>query len=244
MTHKTHGIRLVRRWHSRIGLAALLFLLFLIASGLVLNHGDVFGLEAIEINNVWLMNWYGLKAAIPAQGYPVGDGFMAWDNDKWVLHGKVVAAKPANPVGAVEAGGIYFIATRNGLYLYGQDERLVDKIENRALPALPVTRLGTAGERVVLETPGGAFASRDGLDWQKLDASLVAWSDLRPLPPQEKQKLAQAFAPELPLQRILLDLHSGRIFGHYGPLFVDLLACTLLALGLSGLWMYWRATRR
>lgn len=244
MTHKTHGIRMVRRWHARVGMVALLFLLFLVVSGLVLNHDEIFGLDAIEIKNVWLMNWYGLKSAIPTQGYSAGGKFVTWDSDKWVLDGKVVATRTANPVGAVEAGGIYFVATSTGLYLYRPDGQLVDKMENRSLPALPVTRLGKAEEQVVLETQGGVFASRDGLEWQKPDASSVAWSELRPLPPQEKQKLAQAFAPGLPLQRILLDLHSGRIFGRYGPYFVDLLACTLLGLGLSGLWMYWRVLRR
>lgn len=244
MTHKTHGIRLVRRWHARVGMVALLFLLFLVLSGLVLNHGDTLGLDAVEIRQPWLMNWYGLKAVIPAGGYPAGDGFLAWGGGKWALSGRVVATKAANPVGAVEVGGIDYVATRSGLYLYRPDGRLVDKVENRSLPGLPVARLGKAGERVVLDTAEGAFASRDGVEWEKADASSAAWSELRPIPPEEKQKLVEALAPGLPLQRVLLDLHSGRIFGRYGPWVVDLLACSLLGLGLSGLWMYWRAIRR
>lgn len=40
-----------------------------------------------------------------------------------------------------------------------------------------------------------------------------------------------------------MDLHSGRIFGRWGPWAVDLVALVLIALGLSGTWMHWRAAR-
>ena len=39
----------------------------------------------------------------------------------------------------------------------------------------------------------------------------------------------------LTVERLLLDLHSGRILGEAGPLLMDLVAVFLIVLSLSGL---------
>ena len=47
----------------------------------------------------------------------------------------------------------------------------------------------------------------------------------------------------LTLERVLLDLHSGRIMGAVGPWIMDAAAILLLVLALTGIWM-WTALRR
>ena len=44
----------------------------------------------------------------------------------------------------------------------------------------------------------------------------------------------------LPLERVLLDLHSGRIFGEAGVWLVDAAALLFLLLAGSGLWLWGR----
>jgi uncharacterized iron-regulated membrane protein len=44
----------------------------------------------------------------------------------------------------------------------------------------------------------------------------------------------------LTLERLILDLHSGRIFGAYGIYVMDAAAIVLLWLSGSGLWVWWR----
>ena len=39
-------------------------------------------------------------------------------------------------------------------------------------------------------------------------------------------------------EQLLLDLHSGRFAGRYGPLAVDLLALLLVTLSLTGAWLF------
>ena len=51
-------------------------------------------------------------------------------------------------------------------------------------------------------------------------------------------------AQGLSLERLLLDVHSGRIFGRYGPWVVDAAAIALLMLGLSGVWIYVRSIKQ
>jgi LPXTG-motif cell wall-anchored protein len=51
-------------------------------------------------------------------------------------------------------------------------------------------------------------------------------------------------APGISAQQILLDLHSGRFAGRYGPLVVDLLAVFLGILSLSGAWLFLKRKHR
>ena len=43
---------------------------------------------------------------------------------------------------------------------------------------------------------------------------------------------------------MLLDLHSGRIFGEYGVYLMDAAAVALLWLSGSGLWVWWQRRRK
>lgn len=244
MSFVIHHIRLIRRMHARIGVFALFFLIFLAVSGWALNHAESLKLDQREINTPWLMHWYGIKSPSPAQGYALGTQYFVAEGGKWVLGNSVLGEKREAVVGAVETGGIVYVATSAALYLYQADGQLVDKVERLSLPALPILALGKLDDRIILKTQTALFASSDGLDWQPSRSGPKAWAAPQPLPDTVQAQLAAAFAPGLPAQRILLDLHSGRLFGRYGPLFVDFLAIALLTLGMSGLWIYWRSLKQ
>ena len=244
MTFKIHQLRILRRWHGRIGLASALFLLFLALTGLALNHSGLLDLDNRSVTNSWLLRWYGLHPKVPELGYVVGPAYFSWDAEKWVIRDKVITTRTATPVGAVMIGDILFIATRNELYLYRVNGQLIDKISGVALPAMTITMLGNTVRAVVLRTPDGDFASEDGVDWKKIKSSSVTWSAPQNLPDSVRQEMAQAFSPSLPLQRVLLDVHSGRALGRYGPIFVDILAILLIALSVSGTWIYWRTAKQ
>jgi len=59
------------------------------------------------------------------------------------------------------------------------------------------------------------------------------------LPPELEEKLMQAYRGSgLSLERVILDLHSGRIVGQWGVYVVDGAALLFLALVITGLWMW------
>jgi len=82
----------------------------------------------------------------------------------------------------------------------------------------------------VLQTAAEIFTTDDGMSWKTGKAKHIVWSSAQVLPVELSQRYAGMLAPGLSLQRILLDVHSGRIFGRYGALFVDLLGLALLTL--------------
>jgi len=44
----------------------------------------------------------------------------------------------------------------------------------------------------------------------------------------------------LPLERVIIDIHSGRILGQAGVLLVDFMALLFLSLAMSGVWMWYK----
>lgn len=241
MSWVIHHIRIIRRWHARLGMLAMLYLVFLVFSGWALNHGETLNLNAREITAPWLMRWYGISALPAESGYALGDHYLAWNGEKWALGNSRLANNSEPPVGAIALDGLVYIASASSLSIYQADGQLLDKLDKSSLPAFPVIALGKAGERIALKTRSAMFFTTDALNWEKASAKNIQWSEMRPLPAQLKQQLTHSLAPGLPLQRILQDVHSGRIFGRYGPLFVDLVGLALLTLGMSGLWIFWRA---
>jgi len=234
------NIHAVRRWHGLVGAAIVLFLLYILLSGLALNHGDALKLDKREVSYPWLMRWYGIDVVGPNQGYLLGKSYFSWEGDKWALDDKLLPSSAGLPVGAVEVGGLNYVATSTALYLYQPDGQLLDKVEKQSLPAYPILALGKMSNKVMLQTPSAVFASVDGQNWEKSSTTGMVLSSLHNLPDNIKRRSADTFAPGISLQRILLDVHSGRIFGRYAFLVMDIVSLVLFALGLSGFWLYWR----
>lgn len=244
----------VRHWHARVGVLAAIFFLFLAISGISLNHTEALHLVKTPVQAQWLMRWYGLKPVIPTQGYMFKDGYFAASDERWVLNDHELqdlglpVTKP-EIVGAVTAGDMLAIASAEHLFLYAPDGKQIDHLFSSSLPATLISRLGwmqAAGiPELVLKTADGDFASEDGLTWLKLSTTDgVVWAEAQTLPESLSANLTKAFSPSLPLERIVLDLHSGRFLGKYGPLVMDLVALLLIVLSFSGVWIYIRTSRK
>lgn len=246
----------VRHWHARLGVLAAVFFLLLALSGFALNHTDALGLAKRDVNTAWLMRWYGLKTLLPTHGYLFKDGYLAVSGERWIMDGQVLAAHEAKQalVGAATWGDMRAVATADSLYLYTPDGQLVDKLTGASLPNGLIKHLAVIASDVspqlVLQTTQGDFLTNDGLAWQVLSVEKLkafhqpVWVGEQALPDSLLASLSVALAPSLPLERIVLDLHSGRIFGCYGPMVMDSAAIGLILLSLSGVWIYIRTTRR
>src|SRR5258705_419069 len=62
-------LRLLRRWHARIGFSAMLFFLILAVTGLVLNHGAWLGFDGRYVHAGWLARWYGIQSEAPREAF-------------------------------------------------------------------------------------------------------------------------------------------------------------------------------
>ena len=142
------------------------------------------------------------------------------------------------PLGLVEVGDLLVVGGESSLHVYRSDGALVDRLDDYALPRVPLKAIGAGEGEIVVQTAAGPFTSADVLSWRPGAPKAVAWSTPTPLAASDREAYSRRLAPGISLQRILLDLHSGRFFGRFGPVFFDLVAIFLTILALSGAWMF------
>ena len=239
--------RFVLVWHRRLGLAAAPFVLLLVATGVLLNHTDRLGLDRRVAGGEWLLSWYGIDSAAPTEGFAAGDSWISQAGDRIWLDSAPVAESAAPLAGAVWSAPLVAMATTEAVYLFAPDGALVEKAVPVGVPG-PLTGVAAAtGGALVLRTASGAWAGDlDLAEWRPVAGSAppAAWARPQPLPSGIAAGIAQARrGAGLPWERVLLDLHSGRLFGALGPLIMDLAAVALLLLAASGLYNWLRSRR-
>ena len=244
MSPKLLLLLFLRRWHARIGFAAVVFFLFLAVTGVILNHATGLGLDTRYVHAAWLARWYGLVPESPRHAFRSGRHDLIAANGRWLLDGQISGERFPAPVGLVELPDMMVVASSASLYIYGKDGALIDRLEKGALPATPVQAIGSGAQRLMLRTASGTFESSDALSWQPAPRDVIAWSAPADLSVAERDRYAKLLEPGVSVQRLLLDLHSGRFAGRYGPLAVDLLAVFLAVLSLSGAWLFLKPRHR
>ena len=241
--HLQHSLaRFIRRWHARLGLTAALFFIVLVITGVALNHTERLGLAHTAIRSETLNRWYGLPPPLILATYPEA-AFVATP-EAWLYQGRKLADGGDTVVGVVALPDMLAVATAQSLVLYTRAGERIDTLRGGALPQLPISALGWTGNALVIKTPSGMFSSADGVAWQVSQNAVITWSRAGQPDARLTAQLSQQLAPSLPLERIVLDLHSGRLLGAYGPYFMDIAAVFLLILSLSGIWIQWRSWRQ
>lgn len=231
------------RWHRGIGVAAALLVLILALSGLALNHSSALGLDRNHVSAPWLLRWYGLSGTpSPVQGYAAGSHWISEYENRLLLDGEKLPHPIDGLGGAVLLEQVIVIAGGSGMLLLAEDGALIERIT--ALPE-PVSGIGlTAQGKVALRTGSGQVFTSDAqlLEWLPAQAGeSVKWAAAESLPDPIREQTAGALRGDaLSLERILLDLHSGRIFGGYGPWLMDTAAVLLLVLAGTGITGWWR----
>jgi len=232
------------RVHKAVGLAAMVFLVLLALTGVAVNHADQLGLDAARVRQPWLLALYVEPAPVETRGFRVAERMVVWANGGLYLDARKVAEAAAPPVGAVVAGPGLLVALPDSLLLFTRNGRLVERMEGAVDGR--VRALGTQDGAPLLRTEAGCRRSGPALlTWKAIDcAQDIAWAEPDPLPPDLAEAVKrQARWPELPWSRLLLDLHSGRLFGSLGVYVVDLLGVALIVLAVTG-FVNWRAARR
>ncbi len=102
----------------------------------------------------------------------------------------------------------------------------------------PIERVGRAGDRAVVQSAGVALRSdRDVAMFEEWEVEPAThWSAPTAPDKAELAELATAWRGRgVTVERLLLDLHSGRILGKTGRLIMDVVAVLLIVLSLSGI---------
>lgn len=234
-------------WHRRLGLVAILLVCILAITGIMLNHTEELGLDKMPVSNRWLLDWYGIKASNPSVSYYADNHWLMQLDNKVYLDGRHVFNTDENINGFVHGQGLFIATSLSRLFLLDDKGDLVDRQSLTDITG-PVQKLGTSPQGVIImNLEGHTFvADRDIINWRAANTSRDHWSRPGVAPDKLMDQVKQQYREHaLNMERVVLDLHSGRlIHPRYGVWLMDAAAVVLLFLSFSGLWVWWSRKRK
>lgn len=240
--------RTILAWHRWLGIASALFLLSLSFTGLALNHTELLRLDQVTIRNSAILERYGMAGGSDISAYRIFATSTLTHLDGQLFYNNSPLVSASQPLGIIEGDPISVVATSDALlYLTGNGE-LIETVPNSQLPYHTLTAVGhTSNTTPVLVTDAGAFTP--DADWLAFDSYQASYSvDALPaieLDDAATEAILEAFqGGGVSLYRVLLDLHSGRLFGWGGRTAMDLSAVAIIILITSGIGGWLRKSRR
>ena len=229
-----------RRGHRWLGKTLMVFIVFLALTGIVLNHGDGLGLDQRYVSWSWVLDAYGLDVPEPAASFAAGEQRVTLVGERLFLDGAEIDEPLQALSGAVAVGPVLAIAGESRVLVLLTTGELVEAMDLDAVLPGPIERVGGTGERVVLASDGVLYRSDADVAffeaWGGGDDDSIKWSQATAPGEEELALIDTAYRGRgVTVERLLLDLHSGRLFGLLGKVFLDLIAIILIVLSLSGL---------
>lgn len=239
----SNRLRTLARWHRVLGLASAVLVIVLAVTGVLLHHASRFGLDRQSVQSPPWLDWYEITPPAELRSYPVGERRLSQLGNRIYLDAQELLATEDTLKGAVRAGDFIVLAGREHLWLLDARGVLLETLgPEHGLPR-GITRIGTRDTQVALDTEQGKYlADLEVLRWTRTAGEVKHWAQPQ-MPPQElRSEIEQAWrARELTVERVLRDVHSGRILGTVGAFIMDAAAVMLLVLAVTGVWIWWRA---
>jgi len=236
-------------WHRYVGVTAALFVLVLSITGLALNHTERLGLDSRYVQSDTLLDWYGIQAPKDSRSFAVGERFLTHMGEHLYLDEHEIQGEYSRLTGGILLPDHIVVAADNSILLLTREGTLVDRISGAGGAPSGMRALGLDSEGQLVIEGGHALyqVDRDFLQWTHWqgDARLINWAAPVELPPTVRTSLEHHYRGEvLPLERVMQDLHSGRILGAWGPYLMDTAAIAMLFLAGTGIWLWWQQRRK
>lgn len=227
-------------WHRQLGLIVSIFVIVLSVTGIMLNHTERLNLDSSHIKSEFLLNWYGIKKPV-IHSYKVEKNWISHSEGKIYFNDVLLEKDISQITGAVETENFIAVATQDELILLTSDGEKIERLNTTTGVPKNIQSIGlNKSNKIILKTNKSLFqANNDVTEWHISKSKKIAWAAATTLPKELENSLNILFRGKgLTNERVLLDLHSGRIFGKAGPFIMDLAAILLLILSFTGVWMY------
>jgi hypothetical protein len=236
-----------RPWHRVLGMIAVLPLIWVMLTGVMLNHTLDWKLDRIQLNHPWILSAYGMTPTGEPVGLTAGSHQIAeWDGQIFL------DAKPlevsGSLIGAVADGDGIAVVTSSAILRLDASGSIVELLDGASIPAAPLQAVAHQDGKTLLRNADGWHEA--GVDWLDFterdeDAEFVEQM-LSPLENETaRTRLRTAWTHGgLPASRVVLDLHAGKFLGAFSKYFYDVVAVCTLWLCLTGVILFVRKPRR
>jgi len=228
-------------WHRRLGLLLVIFIITLAVTGIMLNHTNSLQLGHTKINNALILSLYDINPKSPLISYQTEQHIFSQLDEQIYFDTKKILSAKQQIRGVTNAGEIIILVLSHDVILLTRNAEIIDRYalaqENE------IEHIGLYKNNVIIKMMNQTLwqADEDILNWQPIELKQMTWAPPVQLNENLKQNLLTQYRGEgLPLERIVLDIHSGRIFGPLGVYVVDAVGIIMLFLSFSGAWMWWQ----
>ena len=249
--HKTrHRLLSLFSWHRYMGLVLALFALLFAVTGLILNHTEELALDDRYVRSKSLLRLYGITAPAIETTFFTGSHWASQLGERLYLDDRELPVTTEYTlIGAAQTSRFLALCTAEEIVLLSMHGELIDMLGPEAHVPAPIVRFGiTQNHELVVQTPQDTYISDDEvMKWrdEDIDVPLVTWSKRAYMPSDLREKIEQLYLRKgLPFERVVLDLHSGRIFGLAGTLVFDAAGIILILLALTGLGLWYIRLRK
>jgi hypothetical protein len=226
-------------WHRRLGLLALLLVFVLSITGIMLNHTEALKLDERTVSSDILMDWYGINPQGPAKKFSTASHWLAHWDQQLFLNGERLQTSAQTVHGMIETADMLAVALDQQLLLMDFDGELIELMPLQTA----ISRIGLSENRLALLDKNDQFylADRHISQLHKQSIQATQWSDAEHVEDEQLEQLKLLYRGKgLDLERLVLDLHSGRLFHPtWGVYIMDASAIIMMFLGLSGIWVWW-----
>ncbi|MCG8313709.1 MAG: PepSY domain-containing protein [Pseudomonadales bacterium] len=227
------------KWHRTIGLFASFFVLLLVITGIALNHGNELGIDHQPLPHSMLA-LYGVEIETPTSGYSIAGDWLVESQQQLFFNEQPVSVCHPPLVGAIPFAEELLVACQNGVALFTQSGELIERAGDNPEPLVAMMALPNS-DKVLMKGQFKHYTfDMSRFEWSDFEVtkSEMAWLKPTALPDALAKGIAKkSVVTEITWERLVLDLHSGRLFGQWGVWFMDLIAVLLAVLAISGVWL-------
>lgn len=233
--------RIFLTWHRKIGISIAIVVIFLSLTGLLLNHTETLNLAQININQSLILKRYHIQTDRDIQYFSEQDFKVALvDQDLYINQLSMdIEGKKLRGIGHYNQD--FLVLIDDQLLIFNQALELLESVSvDDGLPN-NIVKMAVQDQQLYLANHQNVYQFyMDSLEVERIQSKKrIHWSKPTPIP----EKLINDFSNQtdakgLPLERIILDLHSGRFFGQIGVYIVDFIALLMIFLSISGVYMW------
>jgi len=239
--HKYRKLRSLYIWHRYMGVSVALLVIILSVTGLALNHTDKLSLDKEFVQSEILLDWYGIKPPAEIILFNNKQRVLVYIDSKFYLDKKLLSESFNKPAGIIYFPHFMAIATDSEIILITHEGEIIERLSSlQGIPA-KIKKIGRQLNNIYIKTVNGLYVTdRDFIKWKKSGTiTNIQWSQSSNISEQQRVTYTQLYRGNiLSLERVVLDLHSGRLLGKWGPTIMDTAAILLLVLAFSGTWLW------
>lgn len=231
-------------WHGRVGMVTAFFVLILAISGILIHHSHWLGLDAKPVFNQQILSFYGVRLP-PVKGVQLGSSWLSWQQPDLFLNDTQISTCTGEFVGAMTLPDFWVVACAEDLLLFNDKEELIERLSSGTGIHFPIEKLGACEAMLCYQSHNGVWQlnpeSLVNTKFARQQAHAIQWS--HPMAPPENIVAVlheKKHGGDITWERVLLDIHAGRMMGQWGPWILDGIALLFVALALSGFYLWSR----